>query len=293
MTADYQSILSRQHSIEQVVPLLEAIRSVAEIAFRHAERQLQPLADYSRRLHGQLQQAGGVVGSHLDVTGGNVMLVAITSERGLCGNFNRSLVGSTVDLIERLKADGEEVELVCLGTQGKRLFAVHHLDLAFWSPTPSFAAPSYPDVEALVLQILDLMDQRGCSRLLVIHNAPVHRFQHEVVSSQLFPFEWSESQPRPQAAIKPAEDVSALVTHLITERVLIDLYEAIILSSTSEELARVAAMKLATDNARKRLDELSVAANQARQFAETNALLEIISGFEAASYIASANRQDQ
>jgi F-type H+-transporting ATPase subunit gamma len=211
------------------------------------------------------------------------MLIAITSERGLCGGFNRGLVGSAIELVKTINAAGQDVDLVCLGTQGKRLFAARNRELAYSAPSPSFAAPSYPDVEALVLQLLDLMDQRGCGRLLVIHNAPVHRFQHQVTNAQLFPFEWPATQPRSRVAVKPDEDTGALVTHLITERVLIGLYKAIILSATSEELARVAAMKLATDNARKRLDELTSAANQARQLAETNALLEIISGFEAAS----------
>ena len=64
---------------------------------------------------------------------------------------------------------------------------------------------------------------------------------------------------------------------------LIDLYQAVIESAISEELARVAAMRLATENARHLLDELTLEANRARQLSETNALLEIISGFRAAS----------
>ncbi len=288
MTADYDAIRSHQHAIQQVVPLLEAMRSIAEIDFRRAETRLPPLRRYAESIDGQLgalnQSRDGAYG--LDGVAGETALVVVSSERGLCGAFNAHLIGRVREELRRLRAAGDEVVLVCLGRQGRSLLLAAGEELAYESPMPTFALPAYLDVERVAIEVLDLMEERACGRLVVMYNRPAHQFQYEVTQRQLFPVEPGEL-PEDKAIrpvdVKPDSDADNLFEHLVTERVLIDLYEAVIESAISEELARVAAMRLATDNARKLLEELTLDANRARQISETNALLEIISGFDAAS----------
>jgi F-type H+-transporting ATPase subunit gamma len=289
LTAEYEEIRAHQHAIQQVVPLLEAMRSVAEIAFRRAEERLPPLARYATRIDAQLTDLSRPpnvpFGGSQGVTSGSVMVV-ISSERGLCGAFNQRLVARAQMELRRKRSAGEEVALVCLGRQGRRLLEAAGEPFVLWSPLASFALPTYPDVEKVAVSILDLMEELGYGRLFVMSNAPQRRFQYRVKSSQLFPVEPVAAVPTGAAIppdVKPASDAEPLFTHLITERVLIDLYQAVIESAISEELARVAAMRLATDNARHLLEQLTMEANRARQASETNALLEIISGFQATS----------
>jgi F-type H+-transporting ATPase subunit gamma len=289
VTADYEAIRVHQHAIQQVIPLLEAIRSVAEIAFRRAEARLTPLACYASRIDAQLGELSrlpdGPISRTEDVHGGSVVTV-ISSERGLCGAFNQRLVRRVRTELGRRRSQGEDIALVCLGRQGQRLLEAAKEPIVHWSALPSFALPSYLDVEAAAIDILDLMEERSCGRLIVMHHTPLRRFQYQIAIRQLFPVETpaaSTVRPATPVEVKPVEDLDNLFTHLVTERVLIDLYKAVIESAISEELARVAAMRLATDNARHLLSELTLDANRARQLAETNALLEIISGFQAAS----------
>ena len=286
MTADYEEIRTHEHAIAQVVPLLAAMRSVAEMAFRRAEERLSPLARYAELLDAQLAQLGASTEASFfgNASRLKTLLIVITSERGLCGAFNEHLFRSVVSDLRRRRAASEEIEIACFGSQGKRLFEEVKEPLVYWSGMPSLAVPSYADIEKAALEILDLMESRRCGWLVVTHNAPRRRFQYEVVSSQLFPFvSVIPSVPGESPPVKPAEDAEHLLTHLVTERVLIDLYRAVIQSAISEQLARVAAMKLATDNAQKVLAQLTAEANRARQLMETSALLEIMSGFEAAS----------
>lgn len=287
MTADYEAIRAHEHAIRQVVPLLEAMRSVAEIAFRRAESRLEPLARYAERIDAQLAELRAAsVRSRDEGLPSRIALVVVSSERGLCGAFNQRLVRQVRGELRRRRGAGEEVDLLCLGSQGWRLLSAAHEPVAYWSAMPSFALPAYLDVEKAALEILDLMESRRCGRLVVIHNAPLRRFQYQVTSRQLFPVEApaaASSSAVQRTDVKPARDAANLYTQLITERVLIDLYRAVIESAISEELARVAAMRLATDNAQHLLQELTLDANRARQVSETNALLEIVSGFEAAS----------
>jgi ATP synthase len=78
--------------------------------------------------------------------------------------------------------------------------------------------------------------------------------------------------------VKPVEDTSALLVQLLTEQVLTDLYRMVIESAVSEQLARIAAIRLAGDNARALLDDLTTQYNVASQHAVTQSLLEIVSG---------------
>jgi F-type H+-transporting ATPase subunit gamma len=284
MTAEYDAIRAHQHGISQVIPPLEAIRSVAEIAFRRAEARLPSLARYAASIDAQLTNLDPVLFGDDGALAGRSVLVVISSERGLCGGFNHRLIEHVQAELRRSRAEGEATVLVCLGHRGQRLLEIAGESIEHWSPLPSFSLASYVEIEQVAVEVLDLMEERGCGRLVVMHNAPLRRFQYQVVSRQLFPVQVEASRKRMRPIeVKPASDVEELFTHLITERVLIDLYQAVIESAISEELARVAAMRLATENARHLLDELTLEANRARQLSETNALLEIISGFRAAS----------
>jgi F-type H+-transporting ATPase subunit gamma len=214
------------------------------------------------------------------------VLVVISSERGLCGTFNQRLVEHVRADLKSKRAAGEDVDLVCLGRQGQRLLQTAGEPIVLSSPLTSFALPSYLDIEKAAVDILDLMEARRCGTLFVMHNAPQRRFQFQVTSRQLLPiapFQPSAGDSLSTMEVRPASDIEGLFTQITTERVLIHLYQAVIESAISEELARVAAMRLATDNARRLLDQLSQEASRARQEAETNALLEIISGFRAAT----------
>jgi F-type H+-transporting ATPase subunit gamma len=286
MTADYEAIRAHQHGISQVIPPLEAIRSVAEIAFRRAEAHLPSLARYAASIDAQIAELEPLPFGGDGGLARCSVLVVISSERGLCGGFNQRLIERVRAELRRSRSDGEEVTLVCLGHRGQRLLEAAGEAIVHWTSLPSFSLASYVDIEKVAIEVLDLMEEQSCGRLVVMHNAPLRRFQYQVVSRQLFPVEVEAPSPPKRVRpieVKPSADVDELFTHLITERVLIDLYKGVIESAISEELARVAAMRLATENARHLLDELTLEANRARQLSETNALLEIISGFRAAS----------
>jgi F-type H+-transporting ATPase subunit gamma len=282
MTAEYEELRSRQRAVRQVIPLLEAIRSVAEISFRRADARRGPLKTYSARIDSRLAQLQGRFPGTFGDSAGSVLLV-ISSERGLCGPFNERLIAAVRDELARRRRAGEQVVLVCLGHQGQRLLESAREPVEQRWSVPFLALPSYLDIEKTVIEILDLMEDRGCQRLLVMYNQQLRRFQYQVTSRQLFPIDIGAAS-NDHGEVKPPSDSSVLYTQLVTERVLIDLYHAVVESAVSENLARVAAMRLAADNARRILDDLTLAANRAHQIAETNALLEIYSGFETSSH---------
>ena len=209
------------------------------------------------------------------------MLLVISSERGLCGAFNERLIERVRSDLARRRSAGAKVVLVCLGRRGAQLLQAAREDVTRSWPLPSFALSSYLDIERTVIELLNMMDDQGCDRLEVMHNRQLHRFQYEVESSRLFPLE-PTMHAGDAIEVRPTADTPALLTQLVTDE-SDHLYQAVIESAVAEELARVAAMRLAADNARHILEELTVEANRARQIAETNALLEILNGFQVST----------
>lgn len=294
---DLTVLAAHRRSIERLIPLLEAIRSVAEIAWRRADQASTPLLAYERRLTALLRRVASSLGPddwrRLTATGapgGPVGLLLVTSERGLCGGFNHRLVAGGLRLSRRLSAQGEQVRLLCIGRRGTQILdALHEPVLRSWS-MPSVGMPAYPDVEQVAISLLDLVGGGAIGRLIAVHNAPGGRFEFGQQQRELLPprivLSMTAASPEPgqhrRMRIKPAGDAGELVTHLLTEHLLVALYRVVFESITSEQLARIQAMRLAVENARGILDRLILDYTVASRQAMTSALLEITTGYQLA-----------
>jgi F-type H+-transporting ATPase subunit gamma len=217
-----------------------------------------------------------------DTEGRPIALLFVTAERGLCGPFNERLVTHGLQHARTLSAQGHTVRFLCLGSRGRRSLEAAQQTLLYAKPLPSLSVPTYVDIEEIALDLLDLLERKAFGRLLVVHNTPVRRFQYQATIRTLLPPALPVPQrPHERVVVKPERDLPTLLTHLLTEHLLVGLYQAVIESAMSEQLARVYTMRLATENARKLLDQLTLDYNLARSHAVTNSLLEIVAGYEA------------
>lgn len=292
MNESLEELTSHRHSIAGLIPFLDAVRSIAEIAWRRAEQRAAPLAAYYRQLESVLEQALANVGDDQRAkllywpgrTGGKPItgILLITSERGLCGSFNERLVARGLECATELRARGDQGRILCLGAQGRRRLEAAGETLLYSSPLPSLSIPTYPEIERIALDLLDLAEGGAFTRLLVVHHAPTQRFQYESSVQTLLPpdLKTVRRQSR-RSLVKPGNDGPALLTQVLTEYFLLGLYRVILDSALSEQLARVFTMRLATDNARNLLDQLNQDYNLASRYAITNALLETLTGYEA------------
>ncbi|MDG5775237.1 F0F1 ATP synthase subunit gamma [Haloarculaceae archaeon H-GB2-1] len=129
---------------------------------------------------------------------------------------------------------------------------------------------------------MDLLAGDHLDGLRVVHHRPAHGFEYETVEKALWPIEPDAAdEDVPRVPVHSSEDQEAFVRHLVTERFLVDLYDAVLHSSASEQLARICTMRLAVDNVQDREGDLRQELQRTRRHAETQALLQVISGFEA------------
>ncbi|HLJ58507.1 MAG TPA: F0F1 ATP synthase subunit gamma [bacterium] len=283
-----ETLRAHRQGIQRLVPILEAVRSVAEIAWRRAERGALPLRRYSTQVRDMFErvllsldeaQREAFLGGRS--ASSPIALLLVTAERGLVGPFNKRLVAYGLEYARTLAGEGRTVRYLCLGTRGIRLLAGAGAPLLYSRSLPSLAIPAYVDVQEMALDLVGLVEQGAFGRLLVVHNAPVQRFQYAPTTRLLLPPDVrSDTSSRPRVVVKPATDTPTLLTHLLTEHLLVGLYQAVLESAISEQLARIYTMRLAVDNAGKLVDRLTLAYNRARRNTITNALLEVVSAYE-------------
>jgi F-type H+-transporting ATPase subunit gamma len=282
-----EALEAHRRGVARLIPILDAVRSIAELAWRRAERGFHPLEAYAARLDAAFAHAVARLTREQRAALGPrgrlpVGLLFVSSERGLCGAFNERLVEYGLARARTLTGEGESVRYLCLGSRGRRLLQASGVPLLYAKALASLSVPAYVDVQEIALDLFDLMDRKAFGRLVVIHNAPTRRFQYAPILRPLLPPELpSRDGPPDSTVVIPADDTAALVTHLMTEQALVDLFRSVIGSVISEQLARVYTMRLAADNARRLVDELTARCNLVRRSAITNSLLEIVAGYEA------------
>jgi len=282
--ANLKEIRNRITSIGSTMQITKAMKMVSAAKLKKAQDAITAMRPYAEKLTQLLQSlsatldsdAGGSFSTQRDVN--KVLLVIITSNRGLCGGFNSSIVKETIKNIEDNYAD-KTVELLTIGKKGDAILAktykvIENRDTIFDDLT-------FDNVAKVADKLMDVFADGSYDKIEIIYN------QFKNAATQL-------PQVEQFLPIKPVENVSTsnvdyvfepskeeIVMALIPKSLKTQLYKAVRDSFASEHGARMTAMHKATDNATELRDDLLLTYNKARQAAITNEILEIVGGAEA------------
>lgn len=275
-------------SVSGLEPLMRAIRSVAEVAYRRADERSETLDVYeahiSRMLRGATKELSDSERARLlgEGAGHRIGVLLVGSERGLCGPFNEQALDTVHRTLDGIEEEGRQAVPLVLGSKASRVLSQRGFEPTFSRSLPSFNVPPYVRVEEFALELLDLLAGDHLDGLRVVYHRPARGFEYETVETDLWPVEPGVAdRDVPRVPVHTSENLEAFVRHLVTERFLVDLYDAVLHSSASEQLARIRTMRLAVDNVQDREDDLRRELQRARRHAETQALLQVLSGFEA------------
>ena len=288
MTREPIQIEDHLDAVSSLEPLMRAIRSVAEVAYRRADERSETLDIYeahiSRMLRGATRELSVPERARLlgEGTGQRIGVLLVGSERGLCGPFNEQALDTFQRTLDRIEDEGREASPLVLGSKASHVLSQRGFEPTVSRSLPSFNVPPYVRVEELALDLLDLLAGDRLDGLRVVYHRPAQGFEYETVEKDLWPIEPGATDgDLPSVPVHASEDLEAFVRHLVTERFLVDLYDAVLHSSASEQLARIRTMRLAVDHVQDREDDLRRELQRARRHVETQALLQVISGFEA------------
>ncbi|MFQ5672121.1 MAG: ATP synthase F1 subunit gamma [Nitrospinales bacterium] len=210
---------------------------------------------------------------------GKILLLVITSDKGLCGGFNSNILRKALGVIK--EHSGKEVLLIAAGRKGQGFFKVQGRKILreYVGWTKDFDFLKAAEVGDVLMQ---LYLEGAVDKIYVVYNEFKSVIQQEVIVEQLLPIvpEKLEGEDLMVDYIYEPDEVSIL-DHILKRYMNVEVYRAFLESAASEHGARMTAMDNATRNAGEMIDTLTLNYNKARQAYITKELIEVVNGAEA------------
>jgi len=284
--ANLKEIRNRITSIKSTMQITSAMKMVSAAKLKKAQDAITAMRPYSSKLTELLQNlsatldsdTSGVYSTQREVS--KVLVVVVTSNRGLCGGFNSSITKKVVHTINE-KYSNASVDLFTIGKKGGDALSKEYK--VFASNNAIYDALTFDNVAEIAQQLMDLFADETYDRIEIIYNQFKNAATQIAQVEQFLPIKPIEggdaSAVNSDYVFEPSKE--EIVEALIPKSLKTQLYKALRDSFASEHGARMTAMHKATDNAKELRDELLLTYNKARQAAITNEILEIVGGAEA------------
>tara|TARA_R110001583_G_scaffold62463_2_gene183635 strand:+ start:1126 stop:1986 length:861 start_codon:yes stop_codon:yes gene_type:complete len=282
--ANLKEIRNRIASIGSTMQITSAMKMVSAAKLKKAQDAITQMRPYADKLTELLQSLSATLDS--DVEGAfskqrevsNVLMVVITSNRGLCGGFNSSVIKGTVQYVKD-NYKGKQVDLLTIGKKGNDLLSKtfevieNHNDI--------YDDLTFDNVAIIAERIMKLFVEGKYDKVELVYNRFKNAATQITTIEQFLPIAPIEGAVKVNTDYIFEPSKSEIVLELIPKSLKTQLYKGIRDSFASEHGARMTAMHKATDNATELRDSLKLTYNKARQAAITNEILEIVGGAEA------------
>ena len=272
-------------SIKSTQKITKAMEMVAASKMRKAQERMRaarPYADKIRSVIGHLRVTNPTNHPYLvDREVKSVGIIVVSSDRGLCGSLNLNVFKLVLAAAREWQEKGVEVHLCLIGRKALQFFRRLKLPITA-SITQLGDKPHIADLIGTVKAMLDLFEEGKIDKLLLVSNRFVNTMTQRPTPLQLLPAETvdqADLQERWDYIYEPAPD--ELISYYMMRYIESTVYRAVVENLACEMAARMVAMKSASDNAGKLIDELQLIYNKARQAAITKEISEIVGGAAA------------
>lgn len=287
--ANLKEIRNRIASVASTMQITSAMKMVSAAKLKRAQDAILRMRPYSEKLQEILQN----VSSTLDLSENgysetrevnNILIIAISSNRGLCGGFNHHIVKDVAHLLTEYKDKN-----VTLLPVGKKVYDAYKnvkkeiLTTKEIGIDDLFADLSFSNSSVIAEYAMHSFMEKKYDKVVVVYNKFINAAVQEVENEDFLPIvskkETETSSALADYIYEPSKD--EIVEDLIPKSLKTQLFKAFLDSVASEHGARMIAMNKATDNASELKRNLTISYNKARQAAITNEILEIVGGAEA------------
>ena len=282
-------------SVKSTQQITNAMKMVAASKLRKAQMAIVRLRPYAAKLNEIMQNLSSSMGDSGESIYTNVrnpekiLLVVITSNRGLCGGFNSNIIKATLNLLATTyigPSKKNNVSLITIGRKASEYFRKRGYNVVE-SHDDLFDHLTFNNVSLLAEQLMKAFAGKRYDRIQVVYNQFKNAAVQRLVIEQYLPILPLEPDPRvvqkhlvkTNYVFEPNQET--IIQQLIPKSLRIQLYKSLLDSFAAEQGARMTAMHQATDNAKELLRALQISYNKARQQAITKELLEIVAGAEA------------
>ncbi|MEE4257803.1 MAG: ATP synthase F1 subunit gamma [Bacteroidales bacterium] len=288
--ANLKEVRNRIESVKSTQQITSAMKLVAASKLRKAQGAILQLRPYAQKLQEFLQGMSAGLDQADEAAYSdtreirNVLLVVVTSNRGLCGAFNSNVIKQTEKLINTAYQDAYKsgtLSLFCVGKKGAEYFSGHGFPVVK-QDTEIFDQLNFENAMPLAESLMQEFADKKYDRIDIIYNQFKNAAVQALITEQFLPIlppEDDGTNLQVDYIFEPNKE--DIVRELVPKSLKIQFFKALLDSYASEHGARMTAMHMATDNANELLKELKLTYNKARQSAITNEILEIVSGAEA------------
>jgi F-type H+-transporting ATPase subunit gamma len=284
--ANLKETRNRITSIKTTMQITSAMKMVSAAKLKRAQDAITRMRPYAEKL----QEILGSLSSSVEASSvskysevrpvKNVLIVPFTSNRGLCGGFNSSIIKSVINLAQK-KYIEQNVSFLTVGKKaGETLknkgFNVVRAEFEIYNNI------NFQDASDIAQFIMDEFADKKFDEVVIVYNQFVNAAVQDVQTELFLPVQPSENQKEVVAAdylYEPGKE--EIIKDLIPKSLKTQFYKALLDSNAGEHGARMTAMHKATDNAGSLAKDLTLQYNKARQAAITTEILEIVAGAEA------------
>jgi F-type H+-transporting ATPase subunit gamma len=241
----------------------------------------QKLNDILSNVSATLDASEGVYSQQREVK--NVLIVAITSNRGLCGGFNNNVLKEIRSNL-RTTYSGANVRILSLGKKAFDLYkkTPYHTTEGFGdTPYVIFDQLTFQNSSAIADELMNQFAAGKWDKIVLVYNKFKNAAVQELQNEQFLPVKPPKSTQSSNVEYIYEPDKAQILTELIPRSLKVQVFKALQDSFAAEHGARMTAMHKATDNAGELVKELKLTYNKARQAAITGEILEIVAGAEA------------
>lgn len=289
--ANLKEIRNRITSVSSTRQITSAMKMVSAAKLRRAQDAITQMRPYANKLKELL----GNLGENVDDGDGNVyaeqreikrvLIIPITSNRGLAGAFNANIIKETNKVIKEQYSD-KDVTVLAIGKKADDFFKKTAYNIK-GTTLPGkldtlFEDLTFANVSKVAEKVMRSFRYKQFDKVVLIYNEFVNAAVQNVNVEQMLPIEPTEKEANTSTSdyiYEPSKEF--IVEELIPKSLKLQLFKALLDSHASEHGARMTAMHKATDNASELISDLKLVYNKARQASITNEILEIVGGAEA------------
>jgi len=279
--ANLKEIRNRISSVSSTMQITSAMKMVSAAKLKKAQDAITAMRPYSDKLTQMLVDLSSSVDFEDEFLQArkvnNLLVVCITSNRGLCGAFNSNVIKECTHLAS---SSAENISFFCIGKKGNDILSKKHKVIE--SNNEIFDNLTFENVSAIAEMLMEKYLSKEFDKIQIVYNKFKNAATQVVMKEQYLPIENPTKDLEKESSdyiFEPSK--LEIISELIPKSLKTQLYKSIRDSYASEHGARMTAMHKATDNATELRDQLKLTYNKARQAAITNEILEIVGGAEA------------
>lgn len=288
--ANLKEIRNRITSVGSTMQITSAMKMVSAAKLKKAQDAITQMRPYATKLQeilvnisASLDLSENAYSENREVK--NVLIVGVTSNRGLCGGFNNNIIKKVKTLLND-EYKGCNAKVLCLGKKVNETFKRtdnYYSNTNIKDGEFIFNNLNFANTSEIASSLMELFLNKEFDKIVVVYNSFKNAAIQEVVAEQLLPIESNVTDESDLSSTEYMFEPSKMeiVSDLIPKSLKIQFHKGLLDSFASEHGARMTAMHKATDNAKEMKKDLTISYNKARQAAITSEILEIVGGAEA------------